>query len=508
MANRLQIKHKMTTAKLHVLLPLVAALAIAGCGGGGGGDAQPTATNPTATTSGKAVDGYLSGSTVFCDTNGNGLLNAGETRTTTDIGGNFTFSPACASTIVVAGGTDTATGYPFKGLLKAAPGSSVVTPLTSVLAQSGLTAAQLSSALGLPAGIDITQVDPMTNTALLRQTLAVQQILQQVANTFGSLTSPGEVPAHYAKVAKALGDLLVESPNSTLFTADGKVNATLVSGAVGKAVQAINTGAASPVAFTAADVAAVATGIATQTEKFLQAPDADLTNVAKQLQNPLNPPIATETALTNYIYPAHDSIWINDSQVTLAQFASSSGAIVTGLDTIALAYAAKGTPEINTVVDVAMSLEETAGKRVLQVKVAQVRVKRSSADGLVTLEMLPETEVHIFAQDSAGSNFNVTLKDLSFNPISIVHNAVTVKYSDLVNKVAASSHNSGPFSASQFAQIQGRFKVRLAVSSNLNVRMENGALPTINVGIYNPSNPALEIYGVTGPGIEGFLSIN
>jgi hypothetical protein len=491
----------MTTTK-HVLLPLVTVLALAACGGGS--DNSPPVISPTTTTSGKAVDGYLSDSTVFCDTNKNNIRDAGEMSTTTDNGGNFTFSTACASTVVVSGGTDTATGYAFKGLLNAKAGSAVVTPLTSLLSQSGLTQAQLAIALGLSSGIDVAQVDPMSNGIVLRKTLAVQQILQQLANIFGTLTSPLAVPGHYVKVANALGGILLASPNTPLVTPDGKINSVLIKEVIEKTVQSINADSSSPVTLTPADVTAVTDGIVAQTEQFLQAPEAELINLAKQLQNPLNPPIATDTALNNYIFPKNDSISLNGSQKKLADFASASGITVNGLDTIALEYAAKGTPEINAVVDVAMSLEEieTIGYRVLQVKVEQVRVKRSSADGLVKLELTPDTQVHIFADDGKGSNFNVSLTGLSFNPISIVNNAVTMKYSELVNKIAGNSLNTSPFAAGQFTSIQGTFNVKFVVSSNLNVRKENEALPIINIGIHNT------LRGVTGPGIEGLLTIN
>lgn len=195
----------------NALLPLAAALALVACGGGGGGSATPT-------TSGRAVDGYLSGSTVFCDANRNGVQDTGETSTTTDGNGNFSFSGSCGGLLVVSGGTDTATGHAFKGFLKAVPGSAYVTPLTTMLADTGLTQAQLNVALGLPANTDVTRVDPMAagNEEILRQTLVVQQVLQQLANFFVTLTNPAALPSLYTKAANALAAAIVASPGTPL----------------------------------------------------------------------------------------------------------------------------------------------------------------------------------------------------------------------------------------------------------------------------------------------------
>ena len=88
---------------------LAASLLVAACGGGG--SAPPS----VAGSSGFAVDGYLSGATILCDTNNNTEPDAGEDRTTTDSSGFFLFNRACSAELVATGGTSTDTNLPFVG---------------------------------------------------------------------------------------------------------------------------------------------------------------------------------------------------------------------------------------------------------------------------------------------------------------------------------------------------------------------------------------------------------
>jgi hypothetical protein len=111
---------------------------------------------------GRAVHGYLSGSTVFVDANGNSRLDLGENSTTTDSLGNFSLL-AGTGPLVVFGGTDTSTGLPFKGELSA-PGSRVITPLTTLindLAPDPSAEQTVLTGLGLSSNLDLTTLDPI-----------------------------------------------------------------------------------------------------------------------------------------------------------------------------------------------------------------------------------------------------------------------------------------------------------------------------------------------------------
>ncbi|MET4477969.1 VWD domain-containing protein [Bradyrhizobium sp. F1.13.3] len=109
------------------------------------------------------MDGYISGATVFADTNGNGRLDSGEATRTTDATGSFS-DLSGTGPLIASGGTDTLTGLQFKGKLMAPEGSSVITPLTTLLAKlaaAGSEQTKLLSALGLSSAIDFTHFDPI-----------------------------------------------------------------------------------------------------------------------------------------------------------------------------------------------------------------------------------------------------------------------------------------------------------------------------------------------------------
>ena len=124
-------------------------------------------TTSNSVTSGKAIDGYLKGATVFADANGNGVWDPGEAKTTTDDNGDFKLTNARGA-IVATGGIDLTSNLPFIGTLKAPAGSKVVTPLTTVqqgFVESGLSvqAAQTATAkaFGFDAAVDLKTYDPI-----------------------------------------------------------------------------------------------------------------------------------------------------------------------------------------------------------------------------------------------------------------------------------------------------------------------------------------------------------
>src|SRR3989338_3418230 len=142
----------MNTFKLRNAV-LVAAIAgaLAACGGGDGGVAAVTPTPFT----GVVFDGKVTGAKVVCDADNNGTFTAGEGTTTSDSSGSFTITGGCSSSIVAYEGTNADTGEPFLGKLKApasTTNSSFVTPLTTLMKDGGLTAAEIVTALTLQAG--------------------------------------------------------------------------------------------------------------------------------------------------------------------------------------------------------------------------------------------------------------------------------------------------------------------------------------------------------------------
>lgn len=276
------------------LLSVVVAIACTACGNN---TSTPVASTPVAvasTSAGKAVDGYVNGASVLCDSNSNGIADPGEAVVMTSGNGDFQFPTACAFPIVVTGGTNSDTHLPFKGRLQALPGSLVVTPLTSLMA-NGLTAVQIATLLGLPAGTDVSKVDPMTSTVLQTKGLAVQQLIQQIADTIASLggdSSPATTQAIYSKVAQS-----VASSATPLFDpTTNAVTSSVVNAITQKSVVAVQASTdASFAVFSSAtsaiskiganNVAVLISGaVAAQATSLSLATAATLTTVAASLQ--------------------------------------------------------------------------------------------------------------------------------------------------------------------------------------------------------------------------------
>jgi hypothetical protein len=152
---------------------------------------------------GKLVDGNIAGAFVFADANGDGKFNAGEASTTTDAKGNFDLGDAVGG-LVGSGGTDLSTGKAFQGVLKAAEGSTMINPLTSLQAafiEKGLTAAQaqdkVAAAFGLDTSkFDLSTFDPLatsldTNASPEQQALGAQ-LQAQAAKIANFLVAAGQ----------------------------------------------------------------------------------------------------------------------------------------------------------------------------------------------------------------------------------------------------------------------------------------------------------------------------
>ncbi|MEZ0054835.1 VCBS repeat-containing protein [Bradyrhizobium elkanii] len=172
-------------------------------------DIAVTVTQGASQQSGQLIDGYIAGATVFADANNNGVFDAGEVSTTTNADGSFTLTGG-SGPLVSIGGTDVSTGLQFTGTLKAPEGSSVITPLTTLIASlvestasSGtpLTAAEaavaVKTAFNIDLSIDLTTFDPVplaaqsdaTATAVLSAAIQVQATVTQVSAVGASATS-------------------------------------------------------------------------------------------------------------------------------------------------------------------------------------------------------------------------------------------------------------------------------------------------------------------------------
>jgi hypothetical protein len=116
------------------------------------------------------TDGPVAGATVFADANGNGVQDAGEATAVTQSDGTFgLYAPN--GELIATGGIDGSTGLTPPGALTAPAGSSVITPLTTLLdayavalgADARSVEGALAALLGLQAGgsTDLTNLDPL-----------------------------------------------------------------------------------------------------------------------------------------------------------------------------------------------------------------------------------------------------------------------------------------------------------------------------------------------------------
>lgn len=196
-------------------------------------------------TTGKLVDGYIAGATVFADANDNGVLDTGEAFTTTAADGSFTLVGGSGS-LVSIGGTDVSTGVQFQGSLKAPAGSTVITPLTTLIVEivaaapqgQPITAAeaanQIAAAFGFDnTAIDLTTFDPVptavtgdaTATAILSAAIQVQSTVAQIAAVGGSSS------AVFSSIANAVTAAAAEPTPTTVDLSAPTTVSDIVSGA-------------------------------------------------------------------------------------------------------------------------------------------------------------------------------------------------------------------------------------------------------------------------------------
>ena len=227
--------------------------------------------------SGFVIDNYVAGATVFFDANKDGVLDTNEPFTTTDQTGfylldipqsfdtnaNGVFDPE-EGRLVVFGGVDTATGLPLQTPLTALAGSTTITALTSLvenLVSQGLTVEQantaVTTALSLPAGVDLSNIDPIVATtnntpggaATFAALVQVQNAITQIAGLLdgASAASTGDIVKNVvsALASQIQGGTTIDLTNATQLQTVIQTAATLTNNVD---VSAIADGAAQVIA--------------------------------------------------------------------------------------------------------------------------------------------------------------------------------------------------------------------------------------------------------------------
>ena len=190
-SHKVQASNQQNKGSKRILLTPLSLLVLAACGGGGsdGTDDGDGPGDGLSSLFGRVVKGPLENAFVFADINGNGSFDLGEPSSTTDSDGRFTLEGAGSATIIAttsANTIDQSSGVALEGLTLSAPaGATVVTPVTSIIAQSGgaLTPAQVAQILGLPAGVDPLAYDPYAQGTDNAEAARVEVIAQQLVAT-------------------------------------------------------------------------------------------------------------------------------------------------------------------------------------------------------------------------------------------------------------------------------------------------------------------------------------
>lgn len=542
-----------------------AALFLISCGGGGSSNPPAPVVVPS---SGWAVDGYLSGAGVLCDSNGNGSADPGEVSVTTDAAGAFSFASGCSAALVARGGVNVDTGILFTGLLKAPAGSSVVTPLTTLLS-SGLTQAQVKAALGLPSGTDLQAVDPalksagaLVNAELYKKSLAVQQLLQKTTELFaglGGASSDATKQAVYGEVAAAFASVLQSSAMlASGTTLDMTVVASLVKAATLRVsgAPAVSTEIKAAAAKVNADSLAlvVAASLKSQGEALLKASDAQLTAITKTQQNDAvittfvvanvallagapnaqTADLATQltTAVTgitppptNYLALVGDAISLANGSATgaattaytMAQFQSDAGITVAWpmadamLLKVTLAEVGSYAIPADQRLSAAVSISETSatGKGQMQGYIDNVNVVRTTNGLQITVPASARAMVY----GVSGDGKKTAIIDFSNSVAGITNTLVSTAASSnsiLLGNVINYAVNKVGSDFSGIAGLRGKYKVTVVINGVPLRKVDGSLLPGMTITVptaIDSSGAVTSSKTVSGYGLTGYITL-
>lgn len=223
----------------------IAVAAATQSGGGGSGTAHSVSTTETLLVQDGAIkgaqvvtDGNNDGVINFTDTDGDGQFDEGETLLNGDtlVGKtgddgrltNVKSSDIAGKVLLMAGGIDISTGLAVSVGYKAAAGSSVINPLTTLvqhLVEGGLSATaaenQVKAALGIPGSVDLSSYDLTAASA----GLDIQKAAIQVANL---LTVAEGMQAGLAE--QTLDALTAALQNGSLDSIDDLADSAVIAG--------------------------------------------------------------------------------------------------------------------------------------------------------------------------------------------------------------------------------------------------------------------------------------
>lgn len=220
---------------------------------------QPEENTGGSAYAGQAIDGYIVGATVWADADDDGFQDAGEAWTTTGANGAF-FLENATGPLMMTGGTDVSTGDAFTGQLRAPEGSTVITPLTTLIASlvdDGSSVADAKStvadALGLSSAVNLTAYDPVAAVlagdanaaAVMSAAIQVQNTVVQAAAALQGATSASD-DASASAVFKALASTL-KTQGSSFDLGSASQITTVITAAAANASATLDTSAISSI---------------------------------------------------------------------------------------------------------------------------------------------------------------------------------------------------------------------------------------------------------------------
>ncbi len=229
------IKRNLTRAAAAGFSLTAIALLMSACGDGGG---------IPASNAGKAVDGYIRDAEIWVDQNPVDGVCETDTKQKTDATGGFSLTGYTEYVVCAKNGTDISTGALFVGELKAPPGATQITPLTTLVqakvaadkaAGKDTSYADAAKTIATNLGLgdtDILNIDPVsvvgTNPKLAKTTAAVQVLLIQAANNVvaastGVAVTLAQTNALLGSAIKGLADAIVNAAKPVDLTSDASV---------------------------------------------------------------------------------------------------------------------------------------------------------------------------------------------------------------------------------------------------------------------------------------------
>lgn len=550
--------------KLRLIPAAATAVLLAACGGGSSSTGG-FSFNPTG---GVAVDGYLQFSKVICDINDDGVGTTGEPVAFTTTDGLFTFAQGCTHGLILTGGKSKDTQLLFTGQLRAPAGSKVISPATSLIA-AGMTPAQVNAALNLPANTDLLTTDPaavtaaglLVNPELLKKTLALQQLLQKVTETFAALagvTGSAAVEPLYNEVVAAFATSLKAGPGNlvsgTAF--DPAVINAFVKAAGERVLTAATVIPSIKSAITSKGGAAILADVISdalkvQADVYLKAGDSatEIANLTKDRQintviadavvrSTLSPSTTPQeianlaalikieaqkltTAPSNYLFLTDNALSLFDGTATtsfsMTQFQSQAGISVkwpmANNAALKLNLAENGSFTLASgqtlSAAVTITQEATAGAGEVKAYIDNVSVTKSGNRIQVTVPTTANAIVYGVSSDArtkAIIDFGSSVKGVT-NLLSSAANAVsTIVLGDVVN--FAVNGVSNDFTG--INALRGKYHVSIVVT-NLPLRQTDGTTfgnVTIQVPTKLDANgAATTTVPVTGPGLEGYINL-